>query len=72
MYFRSNSFATVEYFSKELGEKTITHNSKSTNRNNIDVRTGFSESNQIMARALMTPDELRRMDNNECIIFEKD
>ncbi len=52
-------------------KKTITHNSKSTNRNNIDVRTGFSESNQIMARALMTPDELRRMDNNECIIFEK-
>ncbi|MGD7407550.1 type IV secretory system conjugative DNA transfer family protein, partial [Ralstonia pseudosolanacearum] len=24
-----------------------------------------------MARALMTPDELRRMDNNDCIIFEK-
>ena len=71
VFLGSNSFATVEYFSKELGEKTITHNSKSTNRNNIDVRTGFSESNQIMARALMTPDELRRMDNNECIIFEK-
>ena len=71
VFLGSNSFATVEYFSKELGEKTITHNSKSTNRNNIDVRTGFSESNQIMARALMTPDELRRMDNNLCIIFEK-
>ena len=67
----SNSYATVEYFSKELGEKTITHNSKSVNRNNVDVRTGFSESDQIMARALMTPDELRRMDNNDCIIFEK-
>ena len=71
VFLGSNSYATVEYFSKELGEKTIKHNSKSTNRNNIDVRTGFSESDQIMARALMTPDELRRMDNNKCIIFEK-
>ena len=71
VFLGSNSYATVEYFSKELGEKTISHNSKSVNRNNVDVRTGFSESDQIMARALMTPDELRRMDNNECIIFEK-
>ena len=71
VFLGSNSFATVEYFSKELGEKTITHNSKSTNRNNAGIRSGFSESDQIMARALMTPDELRRMDNNECIIFEK-
>ena len=71
VFLGSNSYATVEYFSKELGEKTITHNSKSVNRNNVDVRTGFSESDQIMARALMTPDELRRMDNNDCIIFEK-
>ena len=71
VFLGSNSYATVEYFSKELGEKTIKHNSKSVNRNNVDVRTGFSESDQIMARALMTPDELRRMDNNDCIIFEK-
>ncbi len=71
VFLGSNSYATVEYFSKELGEKTISHNSKSVNRNNSAVRTGYSESDQIMARALMTPDELRRMDNNECIIFEK-
>ena len=71
VFLGSNSYATVEYFSKELGEKTIKHNSKSINRNTLDVSTGFSESDQIMARALMTPDELRRMDNNECIIFEK-
>lgn len=24
-----------------------------------------------MGRALMTPDELRRMDNDDCIIYEK-
>lgn len=71
VFLGSNSFATVEYFSKELGEKTISHNSKSVNRDKTSVRTGYSESDQIMARALMTPDELRRMDNNDCIIFEK-
>ncbi|MBR3325589.1 MAG: type IV secretory system conjugative DNA transfer family protein [Clostridia bacterium] len=71
VFLGSNSYETVEYFSKELGEKTISHYSKSTNRDNHAVRQGFSESDQIMARALMTPDELRRMDNNDCIIFEK-
>ncbi len=71
VFLGSNSYATVEYFSKELGEKTITHYSKSVNRTNQNDRKGYSESDQIMARALMTPDELRRLDNAECIIFEK-
>src|SRR5699024_6236015 len=34
-------------------------------------KQGLSESDQSVARALMTPDELRRMDNDLCIIFEK-
>ena len=34
-------------------------------------RQGYSDSDQVMARALMTPDELRRMDNDLCIIYEK-
>ena len=34
-------------------------------------KQGYSTSDQIMGRALMTPDELRRMDNELCIIFEK-
>lgn len=71
VFLGSNSYATVEYFSKELGEKTISHKSKSINRDNEAKRKGYSESDQIMGRALMTPDELRRMDNNDCIIFEK-
>ncbi len=71
VFLGSNSTATVEYFSKALGEKTISHNSKTVNRNNHAAKQGFSESKQIMARPLMTPDELRRMDNSDCIIFEK-
>ena len=71
VFLGSNSFKTVEYFSKALGEKTITRGSKSVNRDKNDQRSGYSTSDQIMARALMTPDELRRMDNDLCIIYEK-
>ena len=71
VFLGSNSQKTVEYFSKALGEKTISHENISTNRDREHRKTGTSDSDQIMARALMTPDELRRMDNDLCIIFEK-
>ena len=71
VFLGSNSFKTVEYFSKQLGEKTIDRNSISINKDKQNHRTGKSVSDQIMARALMTPDELRRLDNDLCIIFEK-
>ena len=71
VFLGSNSYKTVEYFSKQLGEKTIGRNSTSINRDRQNHRTGKSVSDQIMARALMTPDELRRLDNDDCIIFEK-
>ena len=71
LFLGSNSQKTVEYFSKALGEKTISHSSTSISRDKQRHKTGTSDSDQIMARALMTPDELRRMDNDYCIIFEK-
>jgi type IV secretion system protein VirD4 len=71
VFLGSNSQKTVEYFSKALGEKTIERESVSINKDKHNWRQGQSVSDQIMARALMTPDELRRMDNNTCIIFEK-
>ena len=71
VFLGSNSFKTVEYFLKALGEKTIGRDSVSINRDRQNWKTGKSVSDQVMARALMTPDELRRMDNDECIIFEK-
>lgn len=71
LFLGSNSQKTVEYFSKALGEKTIVHESISINRDKDRYRQGFSESDQIMARALLTPDELRRFDNDYCIIYEK-
>ncbi len=71
VFLGSNSFKTVEYFSKALGEKTVKRDSTSINRDKHYKRQGLSESDQVMARALMTPDELRRMDNDDCIIYEK-
>ncbi len=71
VFLGSNSYKTVEYFSKALGEKTIERDSISINRDRQNWRTGKSVSDQVMARALMTPDELRRLDNDLCIIYEK-
>ena len=71
VFLGSNSQKTVEYFSKALGEKTITHGSRSVSRDKQKHKTGYSDSDQIMARALMTPDELRRMSMDLCIIFVK-
>ena len=71
VFLGSNSYKTVEYFSKALGEKTITRDNLSVNRDKQFHRQGYSDSDQVMARALMTPDELRRMDNDLCIIYEK-
>ena len=71
LFLGSNSFKTVEYFSKALGEKTISRDSVSINKDNSNKKTGKSISDQLMGRALMTPDELRRMDNDLCIIYEK-
>lgn len=71
VFLGSNSQKTVEYFSKALGEKTISRSSESINRDKDNWKQGKSVSDQIMARALLTPDELRRFDNDYCIIFEK-
>jgi len=71
LFLGSNSQKTVEYFSKALGEKTITRDSINVNKDRDNWKTGLSQSDQIMGRALMTPDELRRMDEDMCIIYEK-
>ena len=71
VFLGSNSQKTVEYFSKALGEKTIFRESESINKDRNDWKQGKSVSEQNMARALLTPDELRRLDVDQCIIYEK-
>ena len=71
LFLGSNSYKTLEYFSKALGEKTIERDSISVNKDRQYFRTGINISDNVMARSLMTPDELRRMDVDDCIIFVK-
>jgi type IV secretion system protein VirD4 len=71
LFLGSNSQKTVEYFSKALGEKTISRESVSVNKDRMDWKQGKSVSDQLSGRALLTPDELRRLDNDLCIIYEK-
>lgn len=71
LFLGSNSQKTVEYFSKALGEKTITRDNLTKSRDKDNKYSGKNISDQIMARALLTPDELRRFDNDYCIIFVK-
>ena len=71
LFLGSNSQKTVEYFSKALGEKTLIRDSVSVNRDKANWKQGSSISDQLMGRALLTPDELRRLDNDLCIIYEK-
>ena len=71
VFLGSNSYKTVEYFSKALGEKTVNKTTFSVNRDKQMWRQGYNQSDQMLARALLTPDELRRLDNDICIIYEK-
>lgn len=69
LFLGSNAQKTLETFSKQLGEKTITRDNVSRSTDKDSNFSGRNYSDQIMARALMTPDELRRMSSEECIIL---
>lgn len=69
LFLGTNAQKTLETFSKQLGEKTITRDSISKSTDKDSKFSGRSYSDQAMARALMTPDELRKMSTEECIIF---
>ena len=66
----TNSQKTAEYFSKSLGQTTITVESKSISKDkNEDKKQGVNISKSKQARDLMTVDEIRRMDNNKEILM---
>lgn len=69
LFLGSNAQKTLETFSKQLGEKTISRDNVSRNTDKSNETSGYGYSDQIMARALLTPDELRRMSTQECIIL---
>ena len=68
VYLGGNEQSTHEYISKNLGKCTIWKKSQSKSRG----RNGStSNSEDILGRELMTPDEVRRLDNSKCIVFIK-
>lgn len=66
LFLGGQEYETVEYISKELGDATITIKNKS---NSLGKNTNTNNSYNQNKRALMTPDELMKLDNNECILL---
>lgn len=63
LFLGSASSKTLEYFSKALGEKTIKISHK-TKEGEEDLNK-----DQKLGRYLMTPDEIRRIPYDECLIY---
>lgn len=63
LFLGGQEYGTLEYLSKELGNTTI----YSTSTSRSFGKGGGSRSRQTKQRALMTPDEIMRMDNSKCI-----
>lgn len=66
VYLGGNEQSTHKYVSELLGKETIEVNSSSHSKG----RSGsYSQSTQQTGRELMTPDEVRRLDNRDAIVF---
>ncbi len=66
VYLGGNEQSTHEYISKLLGKATIDKRSSGETRG----RQGSSSRNyDVLGREIMTPDEVRKMDNKKCLIF---
>ena len=57
--------STLEYLSKELGKETIV---TQTDSRTFGQRKDSTRNRQIIARSLMEPDEIMRMNTKECIV----
>ncbi len=71
LFLGGNSLKTAEHFSKALGEKTIVRDSVSISKDKDNIKSGQSISDQIMARPLMTADEIRRLNPDYALILVK-
>lgn len=66
LYLGGNEQSTHEYVSKLLGKETIATTSSSQSKG----RSGsYSRSTQQTGRELLTPDEVRMLDNNKALVF---
>lgn len=66
LFLGGQEYGTLEYLSKELGQATIHVNN--TNRT-FGARGSSSRGTNKTARALLNPDEIMRMNNEDCILL---
>lgn len=68
IYLGSTEQSTHEYFSKALGKATIDYKTRGYKRG---LHGNMNENIQITGRELMTPDEVRNLNNDgdECLVF---
>lgn len=68
VYLGGNEKSTHEYISELLGKGTIDKRSTGETRG---VHGSASRNYDVLGRSLMNPDEVRNMDNKNCLIFIK-
>ena len=66
LYLGGNEQSTHEYVSKLLGKETISTTSSSQSKGRCG---SYSRSTQQTGRELMTPDEVRMLDNSKALVF---
>ena len=66
IYLGGNEYATFEWLSKYIGKMTERTKSQSIGRGS---RGSSSDSYQLSARDLCSPDEIRRMDDGDCLVL---
>lgn len=65
IFLGGKEFTTLEYLSKNIGNTTIDYMSISETKG---ANASWSKNNQLIQRALLPPDEIKRLKNNECLI----
>lgn len=66
LFLGGQEYSTLEYISKELGKKTISVRSSGIS---LGKQKSSSKNRQKQGRELMTPDEIARMPEDECILI---
>ena len=65
IFLGGKEFTTLEYLSKNIGNATIDYLSISETKG---TNASWSKGNQLIQRALLPPDEIKRLKMNECLV----
>lgn len=65
IFLGGKEFTTLEYLSKNIGNTTIDYMSISETKG---ANASWSKNNQLIQRALLPPDEIKRLKTDECLV----